>query len=124
MMSDKKDYIGRTLAGRPALVAPDRPALVGFVPVDKNNRLRSGAHFLLPDMKVCPEVECRWPHDVGLPLARAGPLDRAWSLEARAATHRREICAATTPARPRDIHGGRFDLLFSWIQMGMPTCLI
>ena len=34
MMSTKKDFIGRVLAGRPALVDPERPALVGFKPVD------------------------------------------------------------------------------------------
>jgi methylglutamate dehydrogenase subunit C len=46
MMSTKKDYIGRALAGRPALVAPNRPSLVGFKPVDQVQRLRAGAHFL------------------------------------------------------------------------------
>src|SRR5262249_15064113 len=46
MMSRKKDYIGRVLAERPALVAPDRPALVGLKPVDRKARLRAGAHFL------------------------------------------------------------------------------
>jgi len=46
MMSKKKDYIGRVLAQREALVAPDRPALVGFKPVDRSARLRAGAHFL------------------------------------------------------------------------------
>jgi sarcosine oxidase subunit alpha len=83
MMSDKKDYIGRTLAGRSALVAPDRPALIGFVPVDKNKRLRSGAHFLVPGMKVCPEnvdghmtSVCFSPalgHWIGLGLLKRGP---------------------------------------------------
>ena len=46
MMSTKKDYIGRVMAQRPALLEPDRPALVGFRPVDRNARLRAGAHFL------------------------------------------------------------------------------
>jgi sarcosine oxidase subunit alpha len=46
MMSSKKDYIGRILAGRPALVAPDRPSLAGFKPLDPGQRLRAGAHFL------------------------------------------------------------------------------
>ena len=46
MMSKKKDYIGRVMAQRPALVEPDRPALVGFQPVDRKARLRAGAHFL------------------------------------------------------------------------------
>jgi sarcosine oxidase subunit alpha len=46
MMSRKKDYIGRVLAERPALVAPDRPVLVGFQPVDRKARLYAGAHFI------------------------------------------------------------------------------
>jgi len=46
MLSAKKDYIGRTMARRPALVAADRPSLVGLKPVDSMQRLRAGAHFL------------------------------------------------------------------------------
>jgi sarcosine oxidase subunit alpha len=46
MLSTKKDYIGRTMAKRPALVAADRPSLVGLKPVDTTQRLRAGAHFL------------------------------------------------------------------------------
>ena len=39
MMSAQKDYIGRVLAGRPGLVAPDRPALVGVKPSKRDARL-------------------------------------------------------------------------------------
>jgi glycine cleavage system aminomethyltransferase T len=46
MMSSKKDYVGRVLAQRPALLDPERPAFVGFRPVDPAARLRAGAHFL------------------------------------------------------------------------------
>ena len=46
MMSQKKDHVGRVMAQRPALIAPDRPALVGLRPVDRAARLRAGAHFL------------------------------------------------------------------------------
>jgi sarcosine oxidase subunit alpha len=46
MMSKKKDYIGRAMAQRPALLEADRPALAGFKPVDRKARLRAGAHFL------------------------------------------------------------------------------
>jgi methylglutamate dehydrogenase subunit C len=48
MMSTKKDYIGRVMAQRPALVAADRPALAGFRPVEPGRRLRAGAHFIAP----------------------------------------------------------------------------
>ena len=46
MMSSKKDYLGRLMAQRPALVEADRPRLVGFKPVDPTQRLRAGAHFI------------------------------------------------------------------------------
>ncbi|HTB42252.1 MAG TPA: sarcosine oxidase subunit alpha family protein [Acetobacteraceae bacterium] len=46
MMSRRKDYIGRVLAQRPALLAPDRLSLVGLRPADRTSRLRAGAHFI------------------------------------------------------------------------------
>ena len=46
MMSTKKDYIGRAMSQRPALLAPGRPALVGLRPVDPRQRIRGGAHIL------------------------------------------------------------------------------
>jgi sarcosine oxidase subunit alpha len=46
MMSAQKDYIGRVLAGRPALSAPDRLALIGVKPTTPHARLTAGAHFL------------------------------------------------------------------------------
>lgn len=47
MMSTRKpDYIGRVLAGRPGLVAPERPVLVGVKPVRSGAKLTAGAHFL------------------------------------------------------------------------------
>ena len=41
--STSKDYIGRAMAGRPALLAPDRPALVGL---RASQHLPAGAHLL------------------------------------------------------------------------------
>jgi sarcosine oxidase subunit alpha len=46
MMSTKKDFIGRVMAGREALVAPNRQVVVGIKPTDKARRLRSGAHII------------------------------------------------------------------------------
>jgi sarcosine oxidase subunit alpha len=48
MASTKKPYIGRVLAGRPDLVRPDRPRLVGLVPVAPGGRFRAGS-VLLPE---------------------------------------------------------------------------
>jgi sarcosine oxidase subunit alpha len=52
MVSTKKDFIGRVLGTRRGLIDPDRPSLIGFRPVDKSQRLRSGAHFLRPNAEV------------------------------------------------------------------------
>jgi heterotetrameric sarcosine oxidase alpha subunit len=46
MLSTKKDCIGRVMAGRPALLDPDRPSFVGFKPVDAQQRLSAGAHLV------------------------------------------------------------------------------
>ena len=46
MVSAKKDFIGRVMAQRPALVAPDRMTLIGLKPVDRTRRLRAGAHLV------------------------------------------------------------------------------
>jgi heterotetrameric sarcosine oxidase alpha subunit len=46
MMSARKDYIGRVLAGRRGLCAPDRPTLVGVKPSRPDAKLTAGAHFL------------------------------------------------------------------------------
>ncbi|MGD9921363.1 MAG: sarcosine oxidase subunit alpha family protein, partial [Pseudorhodoplanes sp.] len=42
MMSKKKDYIGRVMAARPALLDPERLRFVGFRAIDPANRLRAG----------------------------------------------------------------------------------
>jgi sarcosine oxidase subunit alpha len=46
LVSAKKDFVGRVMAAREALVDQERPALVGLRPVEKMARLRAGAHFL------------------------------------------------------------------------------
>jgi heterotetrameric sarcosine oxidase alpha subunit len=46
MMSKKKNFIGKVLAGRPALLEPNRPQFIGFRPRDPRQRLFAGAHVL------------------------------------------------------------------------------
>ena len=46
MMSTKKDYIGRMMAGREGLVDKNRQCVAGIRPVDKRDKLRSGSHLL------------------------------------------------------------------------------
>ena len=49
LMSTRKDYIGRIMSNRSALLDPDRPTLTGFKPADKSARLHAGAHFVPVD---------------------------------------------------------------------------
>jgi methylglutamate dehydrogenase subunit C len=46
MLSAKKDFVGRAMAARPALTAPERPRLVGLRPLDGRSKIRAGAHLL------------------------------------------------------------------------------
>jgi sarcosine oxidase subunit alpha len=55
MMSTKKDFIGRVMAMRPALLDPNRPALVGLRPIDPAARLRAGAHLIACGATPSPE---------------------------------------------------------------------
>jgi heterotetrameric sarcosine oxidase alpha subunit len=83
MLSTKKDFVGRMLARRPALVDPDRPTLSGFMPVDAGERLRAGAHFLAVGARPTAENDEGYmtsvaysPHLeswIGLGLLRHGP---------------------------------------------------
>jgi methylglutamate dehydrogenase subunit C len=49
MMSSKKDYIGRMMAGREGLLDKNRQCVVGIRPLDKAVRIRAGSHLLKKD---------------------------------------------------------------------------
>ncbi len=46
LLSTKKDFIGRFMAARAALTDTSRPTLVGLRPVNREDRLRAGAHLI------------------------------------------------------------------------------
>jgi sarcosine oxidase subunit alpha len=83
MMSKRKDYIGRVLAGRPALLDAARPRLTGFKPADGRLRLRAGAHLIRQGVAISAENDegvitsvafspsCG--HSIGLGLLARGP---------------------------------------------------
>jgi len=48
LVSTKKDCIGRVMSERPALVAADRPILVGLKALDPAHTLSAGAHLIAP----------------------------------------------------------------------------
>ena len=46
MVSQKKDYIGRFLSGRPGMIDTNRQRIVGLVPERAGARLFAGAHLV------------------------------------------------------------------------------
>jgi heterotetrameric sarcosine oxidase alpha subunit len=83
MVSKKKDFIGHVLGKRPGLVDPDRPALIGFRPVDRSARLRAGAHFVARNAAATADNDEGYMtsvayspsngHWIGLGLLKRGP---------------------------------------------------
>ncbi len=64
MASQKKDYIGKTLAQRDALCDDKGFRLIGFKPVDKTRSLVSGAHFISQGKPVTTENDEGWMSSV------------------------------------------------------------
>jgi len=100
MMSTKKDYIGRTMAGREALVASDRQVVVGIRPVDKARRLRSGAHVIAKGATPAPETDGGYVTSVCF-----SPVFDQWlglGLVSRGRERFGEIAMAHDPVRGED----------------------
>lgn len=57
MMSTKKDYVGRVMAQREALLGEDRQVVTGIKPVDRARRLRSGAHVMPKGARPGPDTD-------------------------------------------------------------------
>jgi methylglutamate dehydrogenase subunit C len=101
MMSTKKDFVGRLMAARPALVDPQRPSLVGLKPVQPGDRLRAGAHFVARGVSPAPET------DQGYMTSTAfSPTLGHWiglGLLARGAQRIGELVRAYDPVRSGDV---------------------
>lgn len=101
MLSRKKDFIGRVLAERPALVAADRPALVGLKPVDRSQRLRAGAHLIAEGAEPVAR------NDQGFVTSVAfSPTLGSWiglGLLANGPARHGERCRAWDPVRSGDV---------------------
>jgi sarcosine oxidase subunit alpha len=100
MMAKGKDFIGKTLAQRPALVAADRPVLVGIRPVEAGERVSGGAHLLKVGAE--PTLE----NDQGYVTSAAfSPSLGAWialALLRRGRERMGEVIRAYDPVRGRD----------------------
>jgi len=82
MMSQKKEYIGRALAGREGLSGEQRLRLVGLKPVQPGGKLRMGSHLVERPDAVGPQASqghittCVYSpesgHQIGLAMLRNG----------------------------------------------------
>jgi len=73
IVSQKKDCIGKHMSERPAMLAPDRPILVGLKPKNPKSKLTGGAHFL--DKGAKPSLE----NDLGHMMSVAySPMLKSW----------------------------------------------
>jgi glycine cleavage system aminomethyltransferase T len=82
MMSAKKDFIGRVMAGRPGLTDPDRPSLIGIRPLG-GERLRAGGHLIPRGAQTIAANDQGYVtsvafsptlgHPIGLALLKRGP---------------------------------------------------
>ena len=60
MMSSKKHFIGLPMANREGMVDEDRPQLVGVKMLDRNGRLRGGAHLVDSEADTSTEASMGW----------------------------------------------------------------
>lgn len=82
MVSKKKDSIGSTLSERPEMNRDDAIKLVGFRPVDRNQPLTAGAHFVERRTEATTEHDLGWMtsvayspslgHSIGLGFLQRG----------------------------------------------------
>ena len=54
-MSKKKDCIGKVLSQREGLIGNDILNMVGFIPVNSEDQLYNGSHFITLDTEAAPE---------------------------------------------------------------------
>jgi sarcosine oxidase subunit alpha len=101
MLSTKKDFIGRFMAARAALTDPSRPTLVGLRPLDREERIRAGAHLIPKD------AEATAKNDQGYVTSIAfSPSLGHWlglGLLARGPERLGEILRAYDPVRGGDV---------------------
>jgi sarcosine oxidase subunit alpha len=101
MMSTKKDFIGRVMAGREALVDPARLALVGIKPIEASARLRAGAHILARGAAATPENDDGHVTSVAFSPSLQGWIGMA--LIARGRERMGERVRAYDPVRGGDV---------------------
>jgi sarcosine oxidase subunit alpha len=117
LLSTKKDFIGRFMAARPALTEPARATLVGLRPVDREDRLRAGAHLLPKNAEATATNDQGFVtsiafspslgHWLGLGLLANGPARHGEILRAYDSVRGGDVLVEIRPPCFIDAEGGR-----------------
>ncbi|GAA0395532.1 sarcosine oxidase subunit alpha [Cocleimonas flava] len=101
MVSKKKDSIGNMMSERPNLIKEDANRLVGFVPVDKSEKLSAGAHFIQKGKSAITENDEGWMSSV----AFSPSLGHSIGIGFIKSGHQRmgEIVTASNPLLGKDV---------------------
>ena len=101
MVSKKKDCIGNTLSERPEMNRENGLALVGFIPVDRQQSLTAGAHFVAAGKPATLENSQGWMTSV----AYSPSLGHSIGLGFVERGHERsgEIVQALNPVRAHEV---------------------
>ena len=101
MLSTKKDFIGHTLAGRPAFSSVDGFRLMGFKPVDRSQRLDAGAHLMARGKTATMENDEGWLTSTAFSPALQSSI--ALGFIKRGQERLGEVVVANDPVRNRRI---------------------
>jgi sarcosine oxidase subunit alpha len=101
LLSAKKDFIGRFMAARPALTDRERPTLVGLRPIDKDARIRAGAHLVPKDAEPIARNDQGYVSSIAYSPSLGHWL--ALGLIARGPERHGEIVRACDPLRDSEV---------------------
>jgi sarcosine oxidase subunit alpha len=101
LLSAKKDFIGRFMATRPALTDRERPTLVGLRPIDKDARIRAGAHLVPQNAEPIAHNDQGYVTSIAYSPSLGHWL--ALGLIARGPERHGEIVRACDPLRDSDV---------------------
>ncbi|WP_419913223.1 sarcosine oxidase subunit alpha family protein [Hoeflea sp.] len=101
MVSKKKDCIGNTLSERPHLNREDGMALMGFEPLERNEQLSAGSHFIRRGKRATTENDEGWMTSVAYSPALGHSIGLGFI--ARGEDRVGEIVQAADPLRGRTV---------------------
>jgi sarcosine oxidase subunit alpha len=101
LLSAKKDFIGRFMAARPALTDANRETFVGLRPLDRDARIRAGAHLVPKDAAASAENDQGYVTSIAYSPSLGHWL--ALGMLARGPERHGEVVRAVDPLRGEEV---------------------